>query len=129
MSAERLGGRVLGLAATEGLGLVLLVPMLATLTDRSGSSSALARMFERAGFPVQLEPLLALFVALVSLRAASALARIGYPGPSQGAPFEVALRAFQRRYRPDRCDGRLDDESMGLVMAVADLYDAPETAT
>jgi N-acetylmuramoyl-L-alanine amidase len=61
--------------------------------------------------------------------ATAALARIGYPGLAQGVPFAVALRAFQRRYRPNVCDGVLDDETMGLVAAVADLCGPTEEAT
>lgn len=61
--------------------------------------------------------------------AARALARIGYPGLSQGVPFEVALRAFQRRYRPSCCNGSLDADTMGLVVAVAGLCGSPEAAT
>jgi N-acetylmuramoyl-L-alanine amidase len=53
--------------------------------------------------------------------ASSALAHIGYAGDAQGVPFAAALRAFQRRWRPARCDGVLDPESMGLVLAVARL--------
>jgi N-acetylmuramoyl-L-alanine amidase len=53
--------------------------------------------------------------------AAAALTEIGYAGLAQGTPFMAALRAFQRRYRPSRCDGRLDDETMGIVLAVAGL--------
>jgi N-acetylmuramoyl-L-alanine amidase len=51
----------------------------------------------------------------------AALARIGYAGEPQGVPLDVALRAFQRRWRPSRCDGVLDEETMGLVLAVASL--------
>jgi N-acetylmuramoyl-L-alanine amidase len=58
-----------------------------------------------------------------------ALARIGYPGPAQGVPFDAALRAFQRRYRPSRCDGRLDAETMGRVEAVAGLCEPPGSTT
>jgi N-acetylmuramoyl-L-alanine amidase len=53
--------------------------------------------------------------------AAEALARIGYPGEAQGAPLPAVLRAFQRRWRPARCDGLLDSATMGLVRAVAGL--------
>ncbi len=61
--------------------------------------------------------------------ATKALARIGYPGLMQGIPFEIALRAFQRRYRPSRCDGQLDAETMGLIVAVAGLCTQPDAAT
>jgi N-acetylmuramoyl-L-alanine amidase len=54
-------------------------------------------------------------------RAAAALARIGYPGEAQGVPLPAALLAFQRRFRPAGCDGRLDGETMGLAAAMADL--------
>ena len=53
--------------------------------------------------------------------ARAALARIGYPLEPEGVPLAAALRAFQRRYRPARVDGRLEPETMGLLVAVADL--------
>lgn len=64
------------LAATEGIGLILLVPMLAVLAPGgTGAPAGLAAGLQRAGFPTGLGPLLALFVILVSLRAAATLAR------------------------------------------------------
>lgn len=44
------------------------------------------------------------------------LARIGY---SLEAGVEAVVEAFQRRWRPRRCDGVLDDETRGLITAVA----------
>ena len=61
--------------------------------------------------------------------AATALGRIGYPGALQGVPLAAALRAFQRRYRPSRCDGELDAMTMGALVAVADLCDGVDAAT
>ena len=61
--------------------------------------------------------------------ATTALSRIGYPGSAQGVSLEIALRAFQRHYRPSRRDGSLDAETMGLVVAVAGLCSPPEAAT
>ena len=43
--------------------------------------------------------------------------RFGYPD----APITALLRAFQRRWRPARCDGVLDPETMGLALAVGAL--------
>ena len=65
---------VLALAAaiTEGVGLVLLVPMLAAL---GGGGTPLPGFVSRLGLPVQLEPLLALFVGLVLFRGAVATGR------------------------------------------------------
>ena len=60
-------------------------------------------------------------------RAAAALERIGYAGAAQGVGIEFALRAFQRRFRPARCDGHLDDETMARLAAVAALC-GPEDA-
>jgi len=55
-------------------------------------------------------------------RALADLARIGYQvEPGSEAP---ALAAFQRRFRPERWDGRLDGESSGRLAEVAQLYDA-----
>ncbi len=53
--------------------------------------------------------------------ARAALARIGYPLEVQGSSFAQSLMAFQRRYRQSRVDGRLDEETMGRVVAVAAL--------
>ncbi len=48
------------------------------------------------------------------------LERCGY-GLEPGEDSLIAgLTAFQRRFRPARCDGRLDDDTMGLLAAVAD---------
>ena len=69
----------LGVAAalTEGVGLVLLVPMLGALTGSAESTGGgrIAATLDQLGAPVALEPLLALFVVLVALRAAILLAR------------------------------------------------------
>jgi N-acetylmuramoyl-L-alanine amidase len=59
-------------------------------------------------------------------RALSDLARIGYevvPG-AETAP----LAAFQRRFRPERWDGRLDGETSGRLAEVAQLYDVSTAA-
>lgn len=64
-----------------------------------------------------------------AVRAAVALARIGYPGEAQGAPLQPVLRAFQRRWRPARCDGVLDPATMGLLLAVERLQDGAPMAT
>lgn len=60
---------MLASALTEGLGLVLLVPMLAALNPAGAGSGQIAALLAKIGLPVRLEPLLALFVALVLLRA------------------------------------------------------------
>jgi N-acetyl-anhydromuramyl-L-alanine amidase AmpD len=62
------------------------------------------------------------------VRAALALARIGYPGEAQGAPLPTVLRAFQRRWRQVLCDGELDPATMGLLLAVERLQDAAPMA-
>ena len=59
-------------AVTEGAGLVLLVPMLAAL---GGGAGHVPEFIARLGLPVQLEPLLVLFVALILLRGAVAIGR------------------------------------------------------
>ena len=59
-------------------------------------------------------------------RALADLARIGYqvePG-NVGPP----LAAFQRRFRPERWDGRLDGETSARLAEVAQLYDASVAA-
>ncbi|MBC2664627.1 ABC transporter ATP-binding protein [Novosphingobium flavum] len=65
-------------ALTEGAGLVLLVPMLAALDTGAAATGLTGRMgaaLAAVGVPVQLEPLLLLFVLLVTLRAALGMAR------------------------------------------------------
>jgi N-acetylmuramoyl-L-alanine amidase len=49
----------------------------------------------------------------------AALQRFGYPPPLTVAPAEI-LKAFQRRFRPDRVDGVADRETRALL---ADLLD------
>lgn len=49
-------------------------------------------------------------------RAAGLLAAIGY---NPDLALGVVLTEFQRRYRPSRLDGLLDDETMGLIEALA----------
>lgn len=47
---------------------------------------------------------------------------IGYrPGPGAD-DLSCVLRAFQRRWRPETVSGEADDETLGRVAAVADLY-------
>jgi N-acetylmuramoyl-L-alanine amidase len=47
------------------------------------------------------------------------LAMIGYP--VQDNSLDDVVRAFQRRFRPGRIDGRLDAETLGLIAAVRAL--------
>ena len=49
-------------------------------------------------------------------RARAALARCGYGWT--GEDLSAVLAAFQRRFRPARCDGVLDGETMGLIAAI-----------
>ncbi len=55
-------------ALTEGIGLLLLIPMLAILSG-TGGGGPFARILTSVGFPLSLAPLLALFSCLVLLRA------------------------------------------------------------
>lgn len=97
------------LAATEGIGLILLVPMLAVLTPGANGASAglgaglaagLGAGLQRAGIPAELGPLLALFVILVSLRAAATMARditaLRFEGALVDGLRERAWRALLR---------------------------------
>ena len=59
-------------------------------------------------------------------RALADLARIGYQ--VEPGNVEPALAAFQRRFRPERWDGRLDGETSGRLAEVAQLYDASTAA-
>ena len=70
----RVSARLLALmvasALTEGLGLVLLVPMLAALNGSGGSSGGrIAAWLTNLGVPLSLGPLLTIFAVLVILRA------------------------------------------------------------
>ncbi|MFN3517098.1 MAG: ABC transporter ATP-binding protein [Novosphingobium sp.] len=70
--ADRAAALWLGLlmllsALTEGIGLVLLVPLLATLGQ--GSGGAIGQLAAAIGLPLRLDLLLGLFVAVVALRA------------------------------------------------------------
>jgi len=51
-----------------------------------------------------------------------ALSAIGYRFDLPGSDFEVVVRAFQRRFRQRLVDGRLDPETMGALLAVAQRY-------
>ena len=60
------------------------------------------------------------------IAALSDLARIGY-GVSAGAE-QVAIAAFQRRFRPERWDGLLDGETSGRLIEVRMAVDAAQAA-
>lgn len=49
------------------------------------------------------------------------LAAVGYPLEAQGASLAETLKAFQRRFRPELVDGRLDAGTMGRLRGVAGL--------
>ena len=59
-------------------------------------------------------------------RALADLARVGYQ--VEPGNVEPALAAFQRRFRPERWDGRLDGETSSRLAEVAQLYDASTAA-
>ena len=57
-------------ALTEGLGLIMLVPLLAVLAPGAAPGGGkLAALLDKTGLPLALGPLLVMFVALVALRA------------------------------------------------------------
>jgi ATP-binding cassette subfamily C protein len=83
-----LGGLLaLAAAATEGIGLALLAPLVALLSENRGSGgwigSTVRRAFDVAGLPLSFPVLLTIFIALIVLRAVAiglrnlALARLG----------------------------------------------------
>ena len=51
----------------------------------------------------------------------AALRAIGYPLDLEGVTPELAVQAFQRRYRQDRVDGVIDEETAALIAAVERL--------
>ncbi len=57
--------------------------------------------------------------------ALQALRGIGYRADLGGTGPTRAIAAFQRHWRPERIDGRLDHETMGLIAAVRRLAPAP----
>lgn len=65
--APRVAVLQIGAALTEGLGLILLVPLLGIVSG--GASEGLAARLATLGLPAELPRLLALFVVLVGLRA------------------------------------------------------------
>ena len=52
-------------------------------------------------------------------RARAALTRIGYGFCDESGGLAAVLAAFQRRFRPSRCDGKLDGETMSRIDDVA----------
>jgi len=72
--AALLGALLVASALTEGVGLILLVPILAAL-DQGGGTGRVGEALEALGLPVTLGSLLTVFVALVLLRGAINLAR------------------------------------------------------
>jgi ATP-binding cassette subfamily C protein len=84
---------MLASALTEGLGLVLLVPMLGALGETGlGGGSRLARALTALGVPISLEPLLAMFVALAVARAV-----IGHARSLAGLRVQIAIVDGLRR--------------------------------
>lgn len=61
-------GLMLASALTEGIGVVLLVPILALLVPGGGAPNRIVDLIERLGLPIGLPLLLAVFVALILLR-------------------------------------------------------------
>lgn len=57
------------------------------------------------------------------------LSRIGYALDQPDVTFIQVVTAFQRRFRPIRVDGALDEETMGRIEAVAGLLEAMRTTT
>ena len=57
-------------ALTEGIGLVMLVPLLGATTPNSGYPGRLTIAIAKLGIPLELGPLLVAFVVLVMVRSA-----------------------------------------------------------
>jgi ATP-binding cassette subfamily C protein len=84
--AVGLGLLMIASALTEGLGLLLLVPMLGVLGAGQSGGGRISQFLTTLGIPLELGPLLLLFVALVLLRAA-----IGYCKALAAMRFEMTL--------------------------------------
>jgi N-acetylmuramoyl-L-alanine amidase len=77
----------------------------------------------RAGIGVWPAPLGGQSVAPTDYaQAAADLRAVGYGTPP--ASVQSAIAAFQRRFRPARCDGVLDQETMARIAEVRATYDA-----
>jgi N-acetylmuramoyl-L-alanine amidase len=61
-------------------------------------------------------------------RARRRLSRIGYRIPRGPMGEALALAAFQRHFRPERVDGRLDAATMARLTAVASLLEVDRAA-
>ena len=81
-----LGTLMLASAITEGVGLVLVVPVLGVLGAAGGSQTPIMTALAAIGVPLALGPLLALFVILVSVRAL-----LNYARTMAAQRFEIAL--------------------------------------
>ena len=81
-----LGALMLASAITEGVGLVLVVPVLGVLGAAGGSQTPIMTALAAIGVPLALGPLLALFVILVSVRAL-----LNYARTMAAQRFEIAL--------------------------------------
>ncbi len=81
-----LGALMLASAITEGVGLVLVVPILGVLGAAGGSQTPIMTALAAIGVPLALGPLLALFVILVSVRAL-----LNYARTMAAQRFEIAL--------------------------------------
>ena len=104
--AVMLTGLMIASALSEGVGIVLLVPMLATMSGGGGlAGGRLAKVLAALQLPLQLGPLLALFVVVVLLRELINHAR-SRAAMSFGAGLVDALR--QRALRALlQCDWRV----------------------
>ena len=87
-----LGALMFASAITEGVGLVLVVPVLGVLGAAGGSQTPIMAAIEALGVPLALGPLLTLFVMLVSLRA-----MLNYARTMAAQQFEIALVDGLRR--------------------------------
>lgn len=65
----------LAVALTEGIGLLMLAPLLGALGAEPAGGGPIVALAARVGLPVELAPLLALFAGLVALRGAIVLGR------------------------------------------------------
>jgi len=63
--------------------------------------------------------------------ALAALGRVGYEtGPSLAdGTSEAAIKAFQRHFRPQRIDGRIDAGTAALIYGLAGMLEAPSRGT
>jgi N-acetylmuramoyl-L-alanine amidase len=129
LQIEALIGLCRDILARHGLGPEAVVAHADVAPDRKEDPGELLDWARLARAGIGIWPGVAPPLPVDPLLARHCLSRIGYGLDQPGVTFIHAVIAFQRRFRPCRVDGALDAETMGRMLAVADLLDGPDTPT